>query len=80
MPDKNDATIGALIAMVQAARFALGEAHGLALALACDGTDLGQSDITKAARDKLEEIMPLLEHLPKRATIHLRRNIRGVPN
>ena len=75
MTDMDDATIGGLIAMIQAARFALAEAHGLALALACDGVDLGQSDITKASRDKLEEIMPLLEKLPRQATVHLRRNI-----
>ena len=69
---KNHATIGGLCAAVTLARQALNEAHGLALALAIDGVDLGQSDITKAARDKLEEIMPLLLKLPREATQHMR--------
>ena len=58
--------------MVQTARYALQECHMLALALAVEGIDLGQSDITKAARDKIEEIMPLLEKLPREATKHVR--------
>jgi hypothetical protein len=70
---KNDATIGALCAMVQTARFALRECNSLALALAVDGIDHGQSDITKAAQKKLDEILPLLEKLPARGTMHLRR-------
>lgn len=69
---KSGATIGGLCAMVQAARYSLGEAHSLALALACDGVDLGQSDITKAALVKLEEILPLLLKLPREATLHMR--------
>jgi plasmid maintenance system antidote protein VapI len=76
---KNDATIGGLIAMVRAARFALGEAHGLALALVYDGVDLGQSDVTKAALDELEKITPLLEQLPRQATLHLSHAVR-TPN
>jgi hypothetical protein len=71
---ENDATIGALCAMVQTARYALREANSLALALAVDGIDLGQSDITKAAVAKLNEILPLLEKLPKRGTMHFPRN------
>lgn len=58
--------------MVQTARYALHECHMLALALAVQRVDLGQSDITKAARDKIEEIMPLLEKLPREATLHVR--------
>lgn len=69
---QNHATIGALVALVQAARFALAEAHMMALALACDGVDVGQSDVTKAAKEKLEEILPLLLQLPRTATIHMR--------
>jgi hypothetical protein len=69
---KNQATIGGLCAMVQTARFALRECHSLALALACDGFDLGQSDITKAASEKIEEIIPLLLKLPREATLHMR--------
>jgi hypothetical protein len=69
---QNQATIGALCAMVQMARYALSECHSLALALAVDGVDLGQSDVTKAARDKLEEIVPLLLKLPREATLHMR--------
>jgi thiamine monophosphate synthase len=69
---KNHATIGGLCATVQMARYALNECHSLALALAVDGVDLGQSDITKAARDKLEEIIPLLLKLPREATQHMR--------
>jgi hypothetical protein len=60
--------------MVQTARYALNECHSLALALAIDGIDLGQSEITKAARDKLEEIIPLLLKLPREATLHMRMN------
>ena len=61
---------------MRAARFALGEAHGLALALVCDGVDLGRSDVTKAALDELEKIMPLLEQLPRQATLHLTHAVR----
>lgn len=69
---QNHATIGALIALVQTARYTLNEAHSMALCLAVDGIDVGQSDITAAAREKLDEILPLLLALPRSATIHMR--------
>ena len=76
---KNQATIGGLCAMVQTARFALRECHSLALCLAIDGVDLGQSEVTKAASDKLEEIIPLLLKLPREATLHMRWKQGAVP-
>lgn len=69
---KNHATIGGLCAMVQTARYALKECHSLALCLAIDGVDLGQSEVTKAALEKLEEIVPILLKLPREARLHLR--------
>lgn len=76
---KNHATIGALCASVQFARHALQECHSVALALAIDGVDIGQSDITGAARDKLKEIMPLLLKLPAEGTKHFRGKRTGRP-
>lgn len=76
---KLDATIGGLCAMVQTARFALNECHSIALALAVDGVDLGQSEVTKAARDKLEEIIPMLLKLPREATLHMRWKQAALP-
>ena len=71
-PEKMHASIGALIAMVQTARYALREIHSLSLCVACDGIDIGQCEVAKADMEKLEEIIPLLEQLPRSATLHMR--------